>query len=142
MPLYDTLGETAIEFIMNHAEIKFVVGNAAKLPCVLKALKGFKGQLKGIAYWGTAPADVVKVRERDLTTLALLSRWRILSLQQAHRSCESSRTVRDGKQQPSAVCPRPCCGSSREATAAACMSSALLGVGCPAHAVAWSTTEQ
>jgi hypothetical protein len=39
-----------------------VVGNAAKLPAVLKALKNFKGQLKGIAYWGTAPADVVKVR--------------------------------------------------------------------------------
>jgi long-subunit acyl-CoA synthetase (AMP-forming) len=65
VPLYDTLGETAIEFIMNHAEIKFVVGNAAKLPAVLKALKGFKGQLKGIAYWGTAPADVVKVRVRE-----------------------------------------------------------------------------
>lgn len=38
-----------------------MVGDASKLPAVLKALKKFKGQLKGIAYWGTATPDVVKV---------------------------------------------------------------------------------
>ena len=38
-----------------------MVGDASKLPAVLKALKKFKGQLKGIAYWGTATPDVVQV---------------------------------------------------------------------------------
>lgn len=46
-----------------------MVGNAAKLPAVLAALKKFKGQLKGIAYWGTASADVVKVGHWVVTGL-------------------------------------------------------------------------
>jgi hypothetical protein len=49
-------------FVVACSEVRFVVGNASKLPAVLKALKKFKGQLKGIAYWGTATPDVVKVR--------------------------------------------------------------------------------
>lgn len=39
----------------------FVVGDAAKLPAVLKALKKFKGKLLGLAYWGTADPQVIKV---------------------------------------------------------------------------------
>lgn len=48
------------------SEVKFVVGDAAKLPAVLKALKGFKGSLKGIAYWGKAAPDVIKVSKLPL----------------------------------------------------------------------------
>lgn len=54
------------------SEVKFVVGDAAKLPAILKALKGFKGSLKGITYWGKAAPDVIKVGSSPLLLLPLL----------------------------------------------------------------------
>ena len=62
VPLYETLGETAVEFILNHSEAKLVVTSGAKLPVLLKALPKVKAGLSaGIVYWGEAPADVLDV---------------------------------------------------------------------------------
>ena len=62
VPLYETLGDNAIEFIITHSESKLVVAAGAKLPALLKALPKLKGALTvGIIYWGDAPADAVNV---------------------------------------------------------------------------------
>ncbi|KAF6251919.1 acetyl-CoA synthetase-like protein [Scenedesmus sp. NREL 46B-D3] len=57
VPLYDTLGEKAIEYVMTHSETKFVVADGSKLAGLAKSLKGFQGQLLGVAYWGAAPEE-------------------------------------------------------------------------------------
>jgi hypothetical protein len=54
------------------SEVKFVVGDAAKLPAILKALKGFNGSLKGITYWGKAAPEAIKVGNILLLVLLLL----------------------------------------------------------------------
>ncbi|KAF8060014.1 LACS4 [Scenedesmus sp. PABB004] len=60
VPLYDTLGESAIEYVLSHSETRFVVAQGAKLPGLAKALRGFKGELLGVAYWGDAPDGAVE----------------------------------------------------------------------------------
>lgn len=67
MPLYDTLGESAIEYVMAHSETKFVVAAGSKLASLAKSLQGFKGQLLGVAYSGDAPEAAKQVGPgRDL----------------------------------------------------------------------------
>lgn len=51
VPLYDTLGADAVEYILNHAEISIVVVQAAKLPALLEALPKAKG-IKTVIVWG------------------------------------------------------------------------------------------
>lgn len=64
VPLYDTLGENAIEYIIDHSESTFVVVGAAKLPAFVKALAQIKQKLKGVVYWGS------DVQQSDLKALA------------------------------------------------------------------------
>lgn len=47
------------------SEVKFVVGDGAKLPALVKALKNLKGKLVAVAYWGTASADSIQVCMRE-----------------------------------------------------------------------------
>eukprot|EP00879_Flechtneria_rotunda_P001890 GHRR01002062.1.p1 GENE.GHRR01002062.1~~GHRR01002062.1.p1 ORF type:complete len:668 (+),score=222.63 GHRR01002062.1:317-2320(+) len=54
VPLYDTLGDSAIEYVLKHSETRFVVAAGSKLPGLVKTLHAFKGQLLGVAYWGAA----------------------------------------------------------------------------------------
>jgi long-chain acyl-CoA synthetase len=61
VPLYDTLGEKAIEYVLGHSETKFVVAAGSKLAGLAKSLKGFKGKLLGVAYWGDAPEEAKQV---------------------------------------------------------------------------------
>jgi hypothetical protein len=61
VPLYDTLGEKAIEYVMTHSETKFVVAAGSKLAGLAKSLKGFSGKLLGVAYWGPAPEEAKNV---------------------------------------------------------------------------------
>jgi len=67
------LGVTALNAgVWCCSEVKFVVGDGAKLPALVKALKNLKGKLVGVAYWGTASADSIQVcmRERGAGGLA------------------------------------------------------------------------
>jgi long-chain acyl-CoA synthetase len=57
VPLYDTLGENAIEYIIDHSESSFLVLSAAKLPDFAKALPKVKVTLKGVVYWGKDPSQ-------------------------------------------------------------------------------------
>jgi acyl-CoA synthetase (AMP-forming)/AMP-acid ligase II len=60
VPLYDSLGENAIEYIINHSESVFVVLAAAKLTSFAASLPKVTQPLKGVVYWGSsAPADTL-----------------------------------------------------------------------------------
>lgn len=52
VPLYDTLGENAIEYIIDHSESIFLVIAAAKLDNFAAALPKLTQKLLGVAYWG------------------------------------------------------------------------------------------
>ena len=51
VPLYDTLGANAVEFILNHSESKIAFVSADKLPKLVSALPKCPG-LKTVVYWG------------------------------------------------------------------------------------------
>ena len=53
MPLYDSLGENAVEYILNHSESAIVFVSVDKLPTLLKALPAVHKELKTLVYWGT-----------------------------------------------------------------------------------------
>ena len=54
MPLYDTLGENAVEYIISHSGTSALFASADKLPTLAKALpKLERGQVSTIVYWGT-----------------------------------------------------------------------------------------
>lgn len=63
VPLYDSLGENAIEYIINHSESSIVFAQSEKLPMLAKALPHVKDLIKHVVYWGaadTASLDVAK----------------------------------------------------------------------------------
>lgn len=62
VPLYDTLGDTAIEFVMKHSETKFVCSAGDKLQGLAKGITKFSKQLVGVVYWGEAPKEAIEVK--------------------------------------------------------------------------------
>ena len=59
VPLYDSLGENAIEFIINHSESSITFVSTEKLPALATALAKTKDMLKTVIYWGAGhPASV------------------------------------------------------------------------------------
>lgn len=61
MPLYDSLGENAVEYIVGHSEAKFIFTSSAKLATLAKALPTFAKQIKTIVYWGPENKAAVEV---------------------------------------------------------------------------------
>jgi long-subunit acyl-CoA synthetase (AMP-forming) len=58
VPLYETLGEDAIEYILEHSEARMVVVAGKRLGRMAAALKQVD-KLAGVVYWGeAAPADL------------------------------------------------------------------------------------
>jgi long-subunit acyl-CoA synthetase (AMP-forming) len=58
VPLYETLGEDAIEYIIEHSEARLVVVAGKRLGRMAAALRQV-GKLAGVVYWGeAAPADI------------------------------------------------------------------------------------
>lgn len=55
VPLYDTLGENAIEYIVNHSEASMAISSGVKLPILVKALPKCPN-LKVVVVWGKAEA--------------------------------------------------------------------------------------
>ncbi len=53
VPLYDSLGENAVEFIVNHSESSVVFVSRDKLDTLLKALPAAHKGLTTLVYWGT-----------------------------------------------------------------------------------------
>jgi long-chain acyl-CoA synthetase len=60
VPLYDTLGENAVEYIVNHSEAAAVFVEASKVGKLAGAFKAASGgiapgQVKAVVYWGSGP---------------------------------------------------------------------------------------
>ncbi len=59
VPLYETLGEDSIEYILEHSGARVVVVAGKRLGRVAAALKSAGTQLAGLVYWGQpAPGDL------------------------------------------------------------------------------------
>lgn len=52
VPLYDSLGENAIEYIINHSEASVVFAASDKLANLAKALPHVLELVKTVVYWG------------------------------------------------------------------------------------------
>lgn len=63
VPIYDTLGENAIEYIVNHSESVIAFVCAEKLAALAKAADKCKQTLKSIVYWGKDSAAIHAVKE-------------------------------------------------------------------------------
>jgi acyl-CoA synthetase (AMP-forming)/AMP-acid ligase II len=61
VPLYETLGETAVEFILQHADVQMVFVEGARMARMVKALKDVH-KLQALVYWGHASTADIKVR--------------------------------------------------------------------------------
>ena len=61
VPLYDTLGANAVEFILKHSGATAAFAEASKMKVLAEALPAVKGQVKFVGYWGEAAEDVKKV---------------------------------------------------------------------------------
>lgn len=61
VPLYDTLGENAVEYILNHSEAVYLAVSAAKLPQIAAALPNVSQAFLGVTVWGAA-ADAAAVK--------------------------------------------------------------------------------
>ena len=59
VPLYDTLGENAVEYIVNHAECKIAFVSAKKIGVFLKT-KGKIPTVTTVIYWGTPTEEEIK----------------------------------------------------------------------------------
>lgn len=60
VPLYDSLGENAIEYIIDHSEAAVTFLSAAKMPQMLQALPKINGPLKALVYWGECKAEDIE----------------------------------------------------------------------------------
>ena len=56
MPLYDSLGETAVEYTVNHSATALVFVQASKLALLAKAAPKVKGSLRAVVVWGGSDA--------------------------------------------------------------------------------------
>lgn len=59
VPLYDTLGENAIEYIVKHSESSVLFSHGEKLGMMAKALPALKSQVTTVVYWGKAKDEDV-----------------------------------------------------------------------------------
>merc|ERR1712078_926462 len=58
VPLYDTLGANAVEFILNHSEASVALASADKLPKLAEALPKCEG-VKTVVYWGDVAEEAL-----------------------------------------------------------------------------------
>ena len=56
VPLYDSLGENAIEYILHHSECSLVFTQSEKFAMLAKALPHVKDKVKTVVYWGAGDA--------------------------------------------------------------------------------------
>ncbi|KAE9620419.1 hypothetical protein Lal_00019706 [Lupinus albus] len=63
VPLYDTLGPNAVEFIINHAEVSIGFVHENKIPSILKCLDGCSSNLKTIVSFGNVSTAQKKEAE-------------------------------------------------------------------------------
>jgi len=65
VPIYDTLGENAVEYIVNHSESCIVFLDGVNMPKLEKALPNIKGYVKNAVFWGKVDQESAK-RIKDM----------------------------------------------------------------------------
>ena len=61
VPLYDSLGEDAIEYIVDHASCSIIFVASLKFPGLIGALPRLKHLVKTVVYWGQSDQISVQV---------------------------------------------------------------------------------
>ncbi|KIZ02832.1 hypothetical protein MNEG_5130 [Monoraphidium neglectum] len=88
VPLYDTLGDAAVAYVVDHAEVRVVLCSPSKLREVAKTAarlaEGGAGRLQAVAYWGRPDADAVKAIEASVPKVLT---WRDLLAAGAAAPC-------------------------------------------------------
>ena len=82
MPLYDSLGESAVEYTVNHSETSIIFAEASKLEFLAKAAKAIKKNVKHVVYWGShasAEANSASVKE-EASPVPILCRVCVISI--------------------------------------------------------------
>ena len=69
VPLYDTLGANAVEYILQHSEAAAIFSDGSKLKVLSDALPAVKAQVKLVCYWGDAPEEAKKVMAIPASTI-------------------------------------------------------------------------
>ncbi|KAL3163225.1 hypothetical protein ABBQ32_009626 [Trebouxia sp. C0010 RCD-2024] len=71
VPLYDSLGEDAIEYIVDHASCSIVFVSTLKFPGLVEALPRLKHTVKTVVYWG--PPDQISVQGTEALGMTVFS---------------------------------------------------------------------
>ncbi len=71
VPLYDSLGDNAIEYIVRHSESTIIFTSSEKFPALVSALPNVASLVKTVVYWGGADSDATKGAEAIKATKAL-----------------------------------------------------------------------
>ena len=53
VPLYDSLGESAVEYTVNHSETSIIFAEASKMEFIAKAAGAIKKSVKQVVFWGS-----------------------------------------------------------------------------------------
>ena len=53
VPLYDSLGESAVEYTVNHSETSIIFAEASKMEFIAKAAGAIKKSVKHVVFWGS-----------------------------------------------------------------------------------------
>jgi long-chain acyl-CoA synthetase len=64
IPLYDSLGENAIEYIVDHSEASIVFVQSEKFAMLAKALPKLTQLVKNVVYWGAGDAAATEVAKK------------------------------------------------------------------------------
>lgn len=59
VPLYDTLGATAVQYIIQHAAVSVVVVAGDKFKHLLPVLSAVKQQVTLVVYWGAVDSNML-----------------------------------------------------------------------------------
>ncbi|GAB4818390.1 hypothetical protein N2152v2_005436 [Parachlorella kessleri] len=67
VPIYDTLGESAVEYIINHSGLSLALVESSKLKAFIQVVDDVKEHVKTLVHIGAAPEDMVeKARDAGL----------------------------------------------------------------------------
>ena len=83
VPLYDTLGPDAVEYIIGHAEVTIVFASAVKMRALVEPLTRAKGKVRAVIVWGEMDGIAQMVRQMLLTHACALRL--VLEMQQCRR---------------------------------------------------------
>ena len=74
MPLYDSLGESSVEYIIGHSEASIVFTSTQKFPLLEKTLHKTKEYIKTIVYFGDVTEDSKRTSQAAEKEVRLLKR--------------------------------------------------------------------